>query len=105
MTSEQESMPVLYLSLAIIYIMRRMQLYLEDELWSVQRLKARQDRTTISDLVPSALREKYLSSASKRWEAMFSAVGLWKDRPDLPGTQTYMRRLRKDSRLKRTVLR
>jgi len=30
--------------------MRRIQLYVEDELWSVLRLKARQDRTTISEL-------------------------------------------------------
>jgi hypothetical protein len=80
---------------------KRTQLYLEDDLWKVLRVKAQQDGTTISDLVRTAVREKYLSSASERREAMLGIVGLWKDRTDLPDTQTYVRRLRKDSRLKR----
>jgi hypothetical protein len=39
--------------------------------------------------------------ATKRKEALFSAVGLWKDRTDLPDTEEYIRELRKDDRLRR----
>jgi len=81
--------------------MRRTQLYLEDEVWELLRVKARQNRTTISDLVRSALRDKYFTGRPDRKEAMLDAVGLWKDRTDLPETQTYMRQLRKGTRLKR----
>jgi hypothetical protein len=74
---------------------------MDDDVWKVLQVKARQSHTTISDLVREAVREKYLSSASEREQAMLAVVGLWKDRTDLPDTQTYVRRLRKGSRLKR----
>jgi hypothetical protein len=49
--------------------------------------------------------ERILDSATKR-EALLSAVGLWKDRTDLPDAdlpdaETYVRSLRKGERLKR----
>ena len=85
----------------IIHIVKRTQLYLEDDVWKALQVKARQDRTTISDLVRTAVREKYLTSASERKQAMVAVMGLWKDRTDLPDTRTYVRRLRRGSRLKR----
>jgi hypothetical protein len=85
----------------MIYIMRRTQLYLEDDLWKTLHILARQSRSTVSELVRKALREKYLGDAARRKEALLSAVGLWKDRTDLPETETYVRRLRKGDRLKR----
>jgi predicted transcriptional regulator len=81
--------------------MRRTQLYLEDELWKRLHVVARQSRSTVSELVRQALREKYLHDAVERKEALLSAVGLWKDRADLPDTETYVRSLRKGERLKR----
>ena len=48
-----------------------------------------------------ALREKYLDDAARRKEALLSAVGLWKDRTDLPDAQAYVRSLRKGNRLQR----
>ncbi len=87
----------------MIYIMKRTQLYLEEDVWKMLRVKARQDRTTISDLVRLAVREKYLAGGSDRKDALLGALGLWKDRDDLPSTLTYLRRLRKDCRLKRLV--
>jgi hypothetical protein len=85
----------------MIYIVKRTQLYLEDDLWKTLHVLARQSGSTISELARSALREKYLNNAEKRKEALLSAVGLWKNRTDLPDTQTYVRNLRKGDRLKR----
>jgi predicted transcriptional regulator len=82
---------------------RRTQLYLEDDLWKTLHILARQSRSTVSELVRRALREKYLDDATKRKEALLSAVGLWKDRTDLPDTQTYVRSLRKGNRLTRIL--
>ena len=81
--------------------MRRTQLYIEDDVWKTLHILARQSRTTVSELVRKALREKYLGDAAERKEALLSAVGLWGDRPDLPDTQAYVRGLRKGDRLKR----
>ena len=81
--------------------MRRTQLYLEDDLWKTLHILARQSRSTVSELVRRAVREKYLDDSARRKEALLSAVGLWKDRTDLPETETYVRSLRKGDRLKR----
>ena len=48
-----------------------------------------------------AVREKFFDSTVKRKEALLSAIGIWKDRTDLPETSVYIRRLREDDRLKR----
>ncbi len=81
--------------------MKRTQLYMEDDVWKVLQVRAKQSNSTISELVRKAVREKYLDGASHRKEALLSAVGLWKDRTDIPDGETYVRRLRKDDRLKR----
>ena len=83
--------------------MRRTQLYLDDDLWKTLHILARQSGSTVSELVRKALREKYLDDAARRKEALLSAVGLWKDRTDLPDTQTYVRSLRKGNRLNRIL--
>jgi hypothetical protein len=76
---------------------------MEDDVWKVLQIRAKQSKSTISELVRRAVREKYLDNRSKRREALLSAVGLWKDRTDLPDTETYVRSLRKDDRLKRIM--
>jgi hypothetical protein len=85
----------------ILYTVRRTQLYLEDDLWKALHVRARQSKSTVSELVRRALREKYLGDATGRKEALLSAAGIWKDRTDLPDTQTYVRSLRKGTRLQR----
>jgi len=80
---------------------RRTQLYLEDDLWKRLHVIARQSRSTVSELVRQALREKYLNDVAGRKEALLSAVGLWKDRTDIPDAETYVRNLRKGNRLQR----
>jgi len=81
--------------------MKRTQLYITDDIWKVLQIRAKQSHNTISELVRNAVREKYLLSPSNRKEALLGAVGLWKDRADVPDAETYVRRLRDDGRLKR----
>lgn len=84
-----------------MYIMKRTQLYLQNDLWKILHVRARQQRTSISNLVRQAVREKYGSSLEARRQAMQAVVGLWKDRDDLPDSTAYIRRLRKGNRFKR----
>jgi Ribbon-helix-helix protein, copG family len=81
--------------------MKRTQLYLNEDIWKALHIRARQLRTSISELVRQAVREKYGNSPAARTQAMQAVVGLWKDRSDLPDTEAYVRRLRQGKRLSR----
>jgi hypothetical protein len=83
--------------------MKRTQLYMDDEVWKALQIRAKQSKSTISELVRQAVREKYLDKKAERREAMLSAIGLWKNRIDLPDTETYVRALRDDDRLTRIL--
>jgi len=78
---------------------RRTQLYLDNDLWNALQVRSRQERTTVSELVRQAVRERYLGNAEARQEAMTDFIGIWKDRADLRDPVAYVRRLRKDTRL------
>jgi Ribbon-helix-helix protein, copG family len=80
---------------------RRTQLYLDDDLWNALRERARQQKTTISDLVRQAAREQYLGKLDERREAMQAFVGIRKDRSGLPDSVEYVRRLRRGNRIER----
>jgi hypothetical protein len=78
---------------------RRTQLYLDDDLWNALHTRARKQRTTISDLVRQAVRDRYLGNLEERRKAMEGLVGIWKDRTDLPdSTEEYVRGMRRDTR-------
>jgi hypothetical protein len=81
--------------------MKRTQLYLNEDIWKALHIRARQRKTSISELVRQAVREKYGRSAADRREAMQALVGIWKNREDLPDSEQYVRRLRKGKRLRR----
>jgi ribbon-helix-helix CopG family protein len=81
--------------------MKRTQLYLNEDTWKALHIHARQRKTSISELVRQAVREKYGRSPADRKEAMQALVGIWKDREDLPDSDQYVRRLRKGKRLRR----
>jgi len=85
----------------MIYIMRRTQLYLDDDLWSRLHAQAHLERTTVSELVRKAARERYMNNAEQRRADMMASVGIWKDRADIPDAEIYVRNLRKGTRLKR----
>jgi hypothetical protein len=81
--------------------MKRTQLYLDEDLWEALHTRAAIEKTTISELVRTAAREHYIVDPEKRRAALMGIVGIWKDRTDLPDTETYVRNMRKGTRLKR----
>lgn len=85
----------------MLYIMKRTQLYLDDDLWSALHAQAILSRTSISELVRRAARERYMGNLEERRAAMMGIVGLWKDRTDIEDTESYIRNLRDDNRLAR----
>lgn len=85
----------------MLYIVKRTQLYLDEDLWNALHIRAGQEKTTVSDLVPVGVRERYLGKVAAREEAMTDFIEVWKDRADLRDPVAYVRRLRKDQRLER----
>jgi hypothetical protein len=83
----------------MLHIVRRTQLYLDEELWRALHTRARKEKTTVSNLVRKAARDSYLYTPEQRQADMMAAVGIWKDRVDLPETETYIRALRDGTRL------
>ena len=84
-----------------MYIVRRTQLYLDEDIWQLLRMRARQSRSTVSELVRQAVRQAFVESPRNRELVLRAAVGLWSDRTDLGSTEDYVRKLRKDRRLER----
>ena len=85
----------------ILYIVRRTQLYLEDDLWAALHSKALLEGATISELVRVAVRERYMANHEQRRQAMLDVVGLWKDRADVEDAESFIRSLRDDDRQQR----
>lgn len=81
--------------------MKRTQLYLDDDLWNALHAHARREKTTISDLVRRAARERYLGGLDERAHAMQAIVGMWAKRPDSADGERYVRELRRGERLNR----
>ena len=79
--------------------MKRTQLYLDEDILKVLHIHSRQLRTSVSNLVRQAIRDRYGSSPANRSRAMQALVGVWRDRNDLPDTGKYVRQLRKGKRL------
>jgi metal-responsive CopG/Arc/MetJ family transcriptional regulator len=81
--------------------MKRTQLYLDEHLWNALHARARRDKTTISELVRQAARERYVGGREQRGQAMRAILGIWKDRPEFADSVEYVRTLRRDDRLER----
>jgi metal-responsive CopG/Arc/MetJ family transcriptional regulator len=80
---------------------RRTQLYLDDQLWGALHARAQREKTTVSELVRQAVRERYIGNLDRRKAAMQSFVGIRKaDREDRDACME-VRRLRRGSRLDR----
>ena len=76
-------------------------MYLDDDLWKVLHAQARQQGTTVSELVRKAARERYLGNFDERRRAMEAFIGIRKSDSDLPDATEEIRRLRKGTRLER----
>ena len=85
----------------IIYIVRRTQLYLDDQLWGALHARARREKTTVSELVRQAVRERYLGDREQRRVAMQEFVGTRKSHAGTSDSTEEVRRLRRGSRLDR----
>ncbi len=85
----------------MLYIMRRTQLYLDEDLWTALHAKALLEGATISELVRVAVRVRYMGNLAERRAAMLGVVGLWKNRVDMEDSESFIRNLRNDDRQKR----
>jgi ribbon-helix-helix CopG family protein len=82
-------------------MVRRTQLYLDDQLWNALHERALTTGTTISELVRTAARDRYLGNVEERRSAMQALVGLRKRRHEFNDSEQYVRRLRRGGRLDR----
>lgn len=76
-------------------------MYLEDDLWNLLHSLAREQKTTVSDLVRRAVRDRYVGNREERKKAMLAIVGMWADRKDIGDTDTYIRNIRRGKRIER----
>jgi hypothetical protein len=80
---------------------RRTQLYLDEHLWSALHARARSQKTTISELVRIAARERYFGNHGQRMKAMNAFVGIRKQTSQTPDAVEIVRGLRRGDRLSR----
>jgi macrodomain Ter protein organizer (MatP/YcbG family) len=80
---------------------RRTQLYLDDHVWKELHSLARAKKTTISELVRAAVRDRYMGNLEKPAEAMRGLVGIRGDLACAINSVECVQRLRKGSRLER----
>ena len=85
----------------MIYIMRRTQLYLDDHLWSALHTQARSRKTSVSELVREAMRDRYLGKRDEQAKAMQEFVGIRKNRSESVDAVKYIRNLRRSDRWER----
>lgn len=79
--------------------MKRTQLYLDEQVWDILHTAARKQRTTVSELVREAVRERYLGQLNVRKKAMQEFVGIRKQCPVGWDTERFVRGLRRGSRI------
>jgi hypothetical protein len=83
--------------------MKRTQLYLDEDIAKVLSTVSRQQGTTVSELVRECVREKFGGKEAIDHAALARQLGgVWKDRRDLGETRAYVRRLRTDTRRRRS---
>ena len=83
-------------------MMKRSQIYLPIEQWRRLSVLSHQLHESVSELIRRALDRIYNEEPLDFDNALQRAAGLWRRRKDMMGTQTYIRSLRRDTRLKRT---
>ncbi len=83
--------------------MKRTQIYLDDGQWTRLGRAARRSHRTVSALIRQAIDAQLAAPPAQTevLQALQQAFGLWKDRTDLGSTDSYVRRLRRGTRLQR----
>lgn len=82
----------------MLYIMHRTQIYIDDDLWAILQARACKDRTSVSQLIRTAARERFAIDYAERAAAMQAFVGLRRDRSEFDDVDSYIRNLRDDRR-------
>ena len=83
-------------------LMRRTQLYLDEETARLLAAESRQRRTTVSALVRDAVARRYGRHEGKGRAAIIDRLaGVWSGRTDIASGETYVRRLRHSGRPER----
>jgi hypothetical protein len=81
--------------------MKRTQLYLDEDLWGALHALARSQQTTVSDLVRSAVRERYFGNHGRRMKAMQEFIGIRRQDAETRDAVEIVRDLRRGDRLAR----
>jgi len=81
--------------------MKRTQLYLDEDLWNALHARAHTQKTTVSELVREAVRERYLGKRDERMKAMQQFAGIRRERSEPADAVEYVRNLRRGGRLDR----
>jgi hypothetical protein len=82
--------------------MKRIQLYLDEEMARTLETVSHQKGIAISELVRAGLREHYISGKNIDKVALARGLtGIWKNRKDLKDAGAATRKLRKGSRIQR----
>jgi hypothetical protein len=81
--------------------MKRTQLYMDDDLWKVLQIRSQESGSSISELVRRAVRERYFSRSAERGRSMRAIIGIRKHRPEMNDPESYLRKLRRGTRLSR----
>ena len=81
--------------------MRRTQLYLDEHLWNALHTRARSRKTSVSELVREAVRDRYLGRRDEQMKAMREFVGIRKERAKPLDAVEYVQILRRGDRLDR----
>jgi len=86
-------------------VMRRTQIYLFDRQRRELHRAAKCTGQTVSALIRQAIDARYATPSNEEFlEALRNgAFGAWRRRPDLGLTETYVRRVRRGSRINRLV--
>jgi hypothetical protein len=81
--------------------MRRTQLYLDEHLWNALHARALSRKTSVSELVREAVRERYLGRREEQSKAMQEFVGIRGKRTEPIDAVAYIQKLRRGGRLDR----
>jgi predicted DNA-binding protein len=87
----------------VYIVMRRTQIYLDDQQRRKLERVAKRTHRTLSDLIREAIDARYAATPKEDFlEALRSgAFGVWKERTDLGTTDAYVRRQRRGRRIER----
>ena len=77
--------------------MKRTQIYIEDEIFSLLEKESSSEHKSISELIRDSIREKYKFKSRSLSKKLNTVFGIWSDRKF--DTDEYIRNIRKDRKI------